>query len=198
MLLAVVAGIAGGIAYLLWRRPSLPSPGSGTPGWTKKHASQVWRSLEIDILPALGPRPIDEIQPREIMALIEGIEDRRASEIATRILQGVRAVFSRAVTLGYREVNPAGKRHKRLKPRKRVNRPPSPPMSYRPACTLSIPTTATRQAGWDCGCRSSPWPAPARSAKPNGPSPTVFRPHARPSPSVCRSRSPHHISRDQS
>jgi hypothetical protein len=68
-----------------------------TPGWTKKHASQVWRSLEIDILPTLGPRPIDEIQPREIMALIEGIEDRGVGEIATRVLQRVRAVFSHAV-----------------------------------------------------------------------------------------------------
>jgi hypothetical protein len=28
-----------------------------TPGWTKKHASQVWRSLEIDILPTLGFAP---------------------------------------------------------------------------------------------------------------------------------------------
>ncbi len=45
-----------------------------SPGWTKKHASQVWRSLDIDILPKLGPRPVDQIQPMEIMALIEGIE----------------------------------------------------------------------------------------------------------------------------
>ena len=90
-----------------------------TPGWTRKHASQVWRSLEIDILPTLGPRPIDEIEPREIMALIETIEDRGAGEIATRVLQRVRAVFSRAVALGYREVNPAGELHNHLKPRQK-------------------------------------------------------------------------------
>ena len=90
-----------------------------TPAWTRKHASQVWRSLEIDILPTLGPRPIDEIQPREIMALIEGIEDRGAGEIATRVLQRVRAVFSRAVALGYREVNPASELRNHLKPRKK-------------------------------------------------------------------------------
>jgi integrase len=90
-----------------------------TPGWTRKHASQVWRSLEIDILPTLGPRPIDEIQPREIMGLIENIEDRGAGEIATRVLQRVRAVFSRAVALGHREVNPASELHNHLKPRKK-------------------------------------------------------------------------------
>ena len=63
---------------------SAPSP----PAWTKKHASQVWRSLEIDILPTLGPRPIDEIQQREIMALIKGIEDRGDRfEERTRMMQ---------------------------------------------------------------------------------------------------------------
>jgi len=90
-----------------------------SPGWTNKHASQVWRSLEIDILPTLGPQPIDQIQPKEIMALIEGIEDRDAGEIATRVLQRVRAVFSRAVALGYREVNPAAELRNHLKPRKK-------------------------------------------------------------------------------
>ena len=90
-----------------------------SPGWTRKHASQVWRSLESDILPTLGPRSIDQIQPREIMALIEGIEDRGAGESATRVLQRVRAVFSRAVVLGYREVNPAAELHHQLKPREK-------------------------------------------------------------------------------
>ena len=90
-----------------------------SPGWTSKHASQVWRSLEIDILPTLGPQPIDQIQPKEIMALIEAIEDRDAGEIATRVLQRVRAVFSRAVALGYREVNPAAELRNHLKPRKK-------------------------------------------------------------------------------
>ena len=42
------------------------------------------------------------------MGLIEGIEDRGAGEIATRVLQRVRAVFSRAVALGYaRSIPPA-------------------------------------------------------------------------------------------
>ena len=90
-----------------------------SPGWTSKHASQVWRSLEIDILPTLGPQPIDQIQPKEIMALIEAIEDRDAGEIATRVLQRVRTVFSRAVALGYREVNPAAELRNHLKPRKK-------------------------------------------------------------------------------
>ena len=90
-----------------------------SPGWTRKHRSQVWRTLETDILPTLGPRPIDEIQPRELMPLIEAIEDRGAGEVAARVLQRVRAVFSRAVALGYREVNPASELHNHLKPRRK-------------------------------------------------------------------------------
>ncbi|MCY4641600.1 MAG: hypothetical protein OXC41_02730 [Gammaproteobacteria bacterium] len=50
------------------------------------------------------------------MALIEGIEDRGAGEIATRVLQRVRAVFSRDRPHGYREVNPAIKLRNHLKP----------------------------------------------------------------------------------
>ena len=90
------------------------------PGWTRKHASQVWRTLECDVLPALGSRHIDDIKPREIMSLIEAIENRGAGETATRMLQRVRSVFSRAVVLGYREVNPAAELHHQLKPRKKI------------------------------------------------------------------------------
>ena len=89
------------------------------PGWTKNHAAQVWRTLDADILPTLGSRPIHEITPREIMTLIEAIEHRGAGETAARVLQRVRAVCSRAVALGYREVNPAAELHHHLKPRKK-------------------------------------------------------------------------------
>lgn len=90
-----------------------------SPGWARTHAYQVWRTLEMDIFPALGSRPVDEIQPREIMALIETIEDRGSGEVAARVLQRVRSVFSRAVALGYRDINPAGELHRHLKPRQK-------------------------------------------------------------------------------
>ena len=87
------------------------------------HAEFRWSRAHIDVgtgpIFDRPPRPINAIQPREIMALIEGIEDRGAGEIATRVLQRVRAVFSRAVALGYREVNPASELRNHLKPRKK-------------------------------------------------------------------------------
>lgn len=90
-----------------------------SPGWARTHAYQVWRTLEMDIFPVLGSRPIDEIQPREIMVLIEAIEDRGSGEVASRVLQRVRSVLSRAVALGYREINPASELHRHLKPRRK-------------------------------------------------------------------------------
>lgn len=90
------------------------------PGWTRKHAAQVWRTLDADILPTLGSCPIDEIAPRDIMTLIEAIENRGAGETAARVLQRVRAVCSRAVALGYRDINPAAELHRHLKPRKKT------------------------------------------------------------------------------
>jgi integrase len=137
------------------RPPSSPSPKNGTrarrPAGPAKHASQVWRSLEIDILPTLGPRPIDEIQPREIMALIENIEDRGAGEIATRVLQRVRAVFSRAVALGHREVNPASELHNHLKPRKKGQQTALAAEEL-PAFLHALETyRAMPRPGWDCG-----------------------------------------------
>ena len=56
---------------------------------------------------------------REIMSIIEAIENRGAGETATSVLQRVRSAFSRAVVLGYREVNPAAELHHLLKPRKK-------------------------------------------------------------------------------
>lgn len=116
-------------------------------------------------MPTLGHRPIDEIQPREIMALMEGIGDRDAGEIAMRVLQRVRAVFSRAVALGYREVNPANEFHNRLKPRTKGQR------TALAAEELSTILHALAIHNGDaanllgCDCRFSSLPAPAKSAK---------------------------------
>ena len=124
-----------------------------SPGWIRKHRSQVWRTLETDILPTLGPRPIDEIQPRELMPLIEAIEDRGAGEVAARALQRVRAVFSRAVALGYREVNPASEIRNHLKPR-RKGQQKALTLDELPAFLIALDlesTPATRQPDWDCG-----------------------------------------------
>ena len=38
-------------------------------GWTAGHAAKVWRSFEVDILPAFGRLPIAEIRIKDVKAL---------------------------------------------------------------------------------------------------------------------------------
>lgn len=79
----------------LWfakRRPSL----------VPAYAKVVWRSLETDALPAIGARPIDEIRPPEVLAMLRKIEARGALETLKRVRQRCSDVFSFAIAAGLR------------------------------------------------------------------------------------------------
>lgn len=68
--------------------------------WTERHASYVIRRLEADIFPELGPRPINEITPVELLHVIRKIEDRGALDISHRVLQTVGQVFRYGIVTG--------------------------------------------------------------------------------------------------
>ena len=46
------------------------------PKWTPRHADDVIESLEKDIFPAIGSRPIAELKAPEILEAIRKIEKR--------------------------------------------------------------------------------------------------------------------------
>ena len=48
-------------------------------GWTAGYAAKVWRSFEVDILPALGSLPIAEICIKDVKALQRQPADYRAN-----------------------------------------------------------------------------------------------------------------------
>lgn len=75
--------------------------------WTADHAARVWRRLEMDAFPALGSRAIHTIKTPEIITVIKKIESRNALDVAQRVLQAMRSVFSYAVKIGQLESNPA-------------------------------------------------------------------------------------------
>jgi len=52
-------------------------------GWAQSHAERVWSRLERFAFPYIGSRPIDEIQPPDVLALLRRIEGR-AIETAHR------------------------------------------------------------------------------------------------------------------
>lgn len=74
--------------------------------WAPITSARICASLEADIFPALGARPIASIKPGEIMAAVKKVEARGASDQADRVLKRVKAVYRWAVTHERVESNP--------------------------------------------------------------------------------------------
>ena len=75
--------------------------------WKPGHAERVIGRLEADVFPSIGDFPVNDLKPLHIKAIIRKIESRDALDVAKRVLQDVRRVFSYAVELGHIDVNPA-------------------------------------------------------------------------------------------
>ena len=74
--------------------------------WAPVTVARITASLEADIFPELGARPIASIKPGEVMAAIKKIEARGASDQAGRVLQRVKSVYRWAVTHERIDSNP--------------------------------------------------------------------------------------------
>lgn len=68
--------------------------------WVAHHASDVKRRLENNIFPALGKRPIDQIDALELLEPIRKIEARGAYDLAHRVLQVCGQVFRYGIGTG--------------------------------------------------------------------------------------------------
>lgn len=86
--------------------------------WSDDHRHRVITSLEKDAFPVIGDRPITDIQPPELLAMIRRVENRDALELASRVLQRSTAVFRYAIQTGRATVNPAVELKGVLKTRK--------------------------------------------------------------------------------
>ena len=74
--------------------------------WSESHRERIKGSLDADIFPRLGARPLASIKPGEVMAAIKAVEKRGAVDTAGRILQRIKAVYRWAVTHERIEANP--------------------------------------------------------------------------------------------
>ncbi|MFO7541213.1 MAG: integrase arm-type DNA-binding domain-containing protein [Thiobacillus sp.] len=68
--------------------------------WVKTHAADVLRRLEANAFPAIGHRPIKEIEPPELLMMARKIETRGAHDLAHRVLQVCGQVFHYGVATG--------------------------------------------------------------------------------------------------
>lgn len=84
--------------------------------WAKHHATQVLHSLEQNVFPALGTRPIADITPAELLDVLRVMERRGALDLASRVLQRCNAVFRYAIASCRLKTNPAAELKGALKP----------------------------------------------------------------------------------
>jgi len=74
-----------------------------SPTWVASHAEKMIKRFEKELFPWLGVRPIREITPAELLAVIRRIEARGANDTARRMLQSSGQVFRYAVACGLAE-----------------------------------------------------------------------------------------------
>lgn len=75
--------------------------------WSKGYASEILRCFENDVFPFIGSRPIDQLTPLELLAVLQKIEKRGALEQASKIRRRCGEVFRYAVITGRAKYNPA-------------------------------------------------------------------------------------------
>jgi len=71
------------------------------------HAFDIWRSIERDVLPAVGEIPIQEIKPRHLIQALEPVKFRGSLETLRRIIQRINEIMIFAINLGLIDINPA-------------------------------------------------------------------------------------------
>lgn len=71
-----------------------------TESWSQSHAHVTISRLERDVFPWVGKRPISEIEPSEILVVLQRIESRGAGETARRMKIVCGQIFRYAVATG--------------------------------------------------------------------------------------------------
>ena len=76
--------------------------------WKETHSSRLIRSLERDVFPWIGTRPIKEINAPELLAVLRRIETRGTLDTVHRIRTICGQIFRYAVASGYAVRDPSG------------------------------------------------------------------------------------------
>jgi integrase len=85
-------------------------------GWAPGHADKIIGRLERNVFPWLGARPVGEITPVELLAVLRRIEARGTRELAHRALQYLGQIFRYGIPTGRAQRDPAADLRGLLKP----------------------------------------------------------------------------------
>lgn len=91
--------------------------------WDQKHSRNILMTLEKDVFPAIGAKPINKVTVRDILSILDAVEKRNALDVAKRINQRCTAIFDYAIARDLCETNPATGRSRTIKARKTQHRP---------------------------------------------------------------------------
>lgn len=92
--------------------------GKYSSNWADSHATKIIRRFELYIFPWLGSRPIAEISPPELLAVLRKIECKGILETAHRAQQNCGQVFRYAIATGRAERDPSADLRGALTPAK--------------------------------------------------------------------------------
>ena len=93
--------------------------------WSKSNYEKIRGNLEKNAYPFIGQRDIKDINRKDILALVESMENRDAIEYASRLLNNIQRIYKYAITNEYVDRNIMSDIDKQnsLKKRKRKNYP---------------------------------------------------------------------------
>ncbi|KLU14912.1 MULTISPECIES: tyrosine-type recombinase/integrase [Xenorhabdus] len=75
--------------------------------WSASYAKEMMETFEKEVFPYIGNRPIAEIKPMELMAVLSRLYDRGANEKLKKVRQRCGEVWRYAIVTGRAEYNPA-------------------------------------------------------------------------------------------
>ncbi len=80
---------------------------SKLPRWAKVTADKALTQMEADLFPQIGLRPVAEVTPPELLAMLRKVEARGAAYTAVRLRELCSQVFRYAIATGRATYNPA-------------------------------------------------------------------------------------------
>lgn len=91
--------------------------------WSESYRLEMMSTFERDVFPYIGYRPIKEIKPLELMAVLSKLEKRGATEKMRKVRQRCGEVWKYAIITGRAEYNPSPDLASAFAPHKREHYP---------------------------------------------------------------------------
>ena len=122
--------------------------------WSARHADDVRRRIEVNLIPDLGARPIAEITAPDLLAAARKVESRGAHDLARRMVGVAGQVFRYGVATGRCTRDPSGDLRGALTPHTARNQSATSLTSSQRSCARSMGTrlSATGKPRWRSAC----------------------------------------------